>query len=453
MYRRTEKMWTKALTLMLLASMMLSVAAGCGAKSVSSGDDGKAAATQAVSSAEAGGAAGGAAGEASGELKPEPGAKLKIWGPDPANGNDNSGQWLQDMAKEFEQKYGVTFTFEPVNHTDSPGKLAQDGPAKQAADVFFMAHDHLGEVVAAGLVYSNESINPAKFLDSAITACSFDGKLYGYPTAIETYGLFYNKKLVSTPPATYQEVIDFAKKFNDIKNKKYGFMMEPDNFYFSYQYIAGYGGYVFGKNGTDANDIGLNSEGAVEGMKFMQSLKEILPVNSADITGDVRDGLFKEGKLAMQVSGPWSVQPYTAAGVDFGVVPLPKLPNGKNPVSFSGVRGLYVNSYTDYPTAAKMFAQYCVSGDSLVKLYKTAGQIPPRKDLMEDADIKKDSYTAAFLQQAQYSEPMPSIPQMTAVWAQGKTALASIWNDKADPKAALDNAVKMIKEAAVQTTK
>lgn len=451
MFTRSGKTWTKALSLLLAAFLLLALAAGCSAKTAAS-DTGSPEAAVSEDSQQA--ASGDAEEFATAEgVTPEPGAKLKIWGPDPANGNDSSGQWLQDMAKEFEEKYGVPFVFEPINATDSPGKLAQDGPAKQGADVFFMAHDHLGEVVAAGLVYPNEATDASQFLESAITACSSEGKLYGYPTAIETYGLFYNKKLIDKAPATYQEIIDFAKTFNDVKNKKFGLMIEPDNFYFSYQYLAGYGGYVFGKDGTDPDDIGLNNEGAIEGAKFLQSLKEILPVNSGDITGDVRDGLFKEGKLAMQVSGPWSVQPYTEAGVEFGVTPLPLLPNGKNPVSFSGVRALYINSYTDYPVASRMFAEYCVTKESLVKLYKTAGHIPPRKDLMEDPDLKADPYTTAFLQQAQYSQPMPSIPQMGAVWAQGKTALASIWNNNTDPRETLDNAVKLIKETAVQTTK
>lgn len=385
-----------------------------------------------------------------GTLVPEPGAKLKIWETE----DDGSGKWMQDLAKEFEQKYGVQFTYEPVNHTDSAVKLPTDGPAKKAADVMCVVNDRVGTLVASGLVYPNDLSNPSDFLDSAVKACTFEGKLYGYPTSIETYALIYNKDLVSSPPKTWDEIIAFAKIFSDVKKQKYGFMLEPGNFYFTYSFLSGYGGYVFGKNGTDPDDIGLNNEGSIEGAKLIKSLKDIAPLKSGDITYDIKEGLFKEKKLAMHIMGPWALKGYKDAGVNFAVVPLPTLPNGKRPISFSGVRALYVNSYTAYPNAAKLFAQYCTTKDALLKRFKSINQIPPRKDIMDDPAITQDVNMHAFLEQAQYSEPMPSIPQMAAVWDQMKAAVSTIWDDKnADVKQVLDNAVKKIKETNAVTTK
>lgn len=375
-------------------------------------------------------------------LKPEPGAKLKVW-----DSEGNEGDWLKKVIKDFTRIYGVEVTYEPVTHTDAPTKLKTDGPAGLGADVFSAPHDKVGDMVSSGLIYPNDVLKPDEFLDAAVQGTSYNGVWYGYPDAIETYALFYNKDLIAEPPKTFDELIEFSKSFTDVSKNQYGFMMELANFYYIYSFIGGYDGYVFGNNGTDKSDIGLNSPGAVEGMKFHQSLKEILPLNTADINYDIKNALFNEGKLALNIDGPWAVQGHKDAGVNFGVAPLPLLPNGKHPTSFSGIRAFYVNSYTKYPNAAKLLAKYLTSSELLADRFESTSQIPPRKDLLESPSIKNDPISAAFLEQAQYAQAMPNIPEMASVWVPMATALDENWNKGGDPKAILDNAVKSIEEA------
>jgi|LSQX01.3.fsa_nt_gb arabinogalactan oligomer/maltooligosaccharide transport system substrate-binding protein len=375
------------------------------------------------------------------ELKPEPGAKLKIWDSD-----GPEGDWLKVVTQQFAAEYGIEVIFEPVEHTDAPSKLKTDGPAKLGADVFSAPHDHLGGLVSAGLVYPNDVGDSSEYLDAAVQGTSYDNVWYGFPVAIETYALFYNKELVPEPPETFDELIEFSKNFNDIDNNLYGFMMEASNFYYVYSFMSGYGGYVFGSEGTDKNDIGLANEGSVDGLLFHQGLKEILPLNTADINYDIKTALFNEGKLAMDINGPWAIQGYKEAGVNFGIAPLPKLPNGKNPESFSGIRAFYVNSYTDYPNAAKLLAQYLTSKELLADRFLKTSQIPPRNDLLEDPAIRNDPLNAAILEQAQYAQAMPNIPEMSSVWTPMATALEENWNKGGDPKTLLDNAVRAIQD-------
>lgn len=448
MDKRSVKVWKRALALMLVALMMFSVFAGCSKSTNEPGNASSAAETQAASSQAASTEASASTGSEPAAVQPEPGAKLKIW-----DSEGPEGDWLKKVTKDFTAKYGVEVTYEPVGHTDAPGKMKTDGPAKLGADVFSAPHDHLGEMVVSGLIYPNDVEKPEEYLDAAVQGTSYEGKWYGFPAAIETYGLFYNKDLVKDPPKTFDELIAFSKQFTDIKKNQYGFMMEVGNFYFAYSFLSGYGGYVFGKNGTDKNDIGLNNAGAVEGLKFHQKLKEILPLNTADINYDIKKALFNEGKLAFNLDGPWAIQGHKDAGVNFGVIPLPLLPNGKNPASFSGIRAFYVNSYTDYPIAAKLLAQFLTSRELLADRFTSTSQLPPRKDLMEDPAIKNDPILAAFLEQAQYAQAMPNIPEMGAVWSPMGTALDENWNKGGDPQVLLDNAVKSIKDALATQSK
>ncbi|WP_258188483.1 extracellular solute-binding protein [Candidatus Hakubella thermalkaliphila] len=60
------------------------------------------------------------------------------------------------------------------------------------------------------------------------------------------------------------------------------------------------------------------------------------------------------------------------------------LPNGERPTSVSGIRSLFVSSFTEYPMASKLFAQFVTSKELLAKRFTDTGQLPPRFDLVDD---------------------------------------------------------------------
>lgn len=259
--------------------------------------------------------------------------------------------------------------------------------------------------------------------------------------------MFYNKDLVPNPPKSYDEVKEFAATFNDIKNNKYAFMWEIDNFYFAYPFLATTGGYVFGNNGTDKTDIGLNNEGAVQGAKVYVSLsKDVLPVKSGDVTYDIKKGLFTGGTLAMNIDGPWAIGDIRASGINFGVAPIPSI-DGKPSVSFSGIKAWYVNSYSKYPNAARLFAHFASTKEAQLLDFQLTGALPANKEAAADPSVTGDEIVAGFLEQFKNSQPMPSIPEMGSVWDPIKAAMATVWNEGKDPKEALDNAVKQINES------
>jgi arabinogalactan oligomer / maltooligosaccharide transport system substrate-binding protein len=380
-----------------------------------------------------------------GTLQPEEGAKLVIW----EDGEDRV-QYMKYVAEKFKEKYGVEVEIKEVFGGDLFSRLIQDAPSNMGPDLFEASHDSLGNIIAAGLLQPNDNTAEkikTDCMDSVAECLTYDGEIYGYPTAISTYALFYNKELVSTPPETFQDIIDFAKTYNNPKEHKYALMWQVNNVYLSHSFLAGHGAYVFGNSGTDKDNIGLNTNEAIEGAKFFHSLKEILNLKSADTNSQVVDGLFGSGKLPYTINGLWAVTTYTNAGVDFGVVPLPKMPNGSNPVSFSGVQALFLSAYSNYPNAAKLFAEMATSEEMLLKRYEMTHEIPPIQTIIDNETIKSDPITSAFLQQAQNSTAMPSIPQMALVWDPYMRALQSIWDNDSDPKAALDECVSIIKSS------
>ncbi|MBM7839498.1 arabinogalactan oligomer/maltooligosaccharide transport system substrate-binding protein [Alkalihalobacillus xiaoxiensis] len=387
------------------------------------------------------------------DIQPEEGASLVLW-----DNSDEEAEWAQYVAEEFEKEYGVPVEFQEVGHTEAASKLETDGPAGLGADVFNSAHDHLGNMVSAGLVYDNYFASEYQdaFLEAAVNGTSFVGKdgqleMYGFPIAIETYALYYNKDIIEEPPATWDELFESAAAFQEGSSgsdRKFGFMMEPGNFYYTHAFLAGFGGYVFGENNTDPTDLGIDNDGAVESGLFMQRIHdELLPLTKEDITGDVISSFFNDNKLAYRISGPWDIKNHEDAGVNFGIAPLPTLENGEAPQSFSGIKAYYVNSYSEFPQAATLLAQFASSEEMLLKRYEMTGQLPPVHALLEDPTIQSNEASMAFLEQAVNAVPMPNIPQMNSVWGPMEVAYTSIWNNNMDPQEALSSAREQIEDA------
>ncbi|CAM2999834.1 maltose ABC transporter substrate-binding protein [Paenibacillus sediminis] len=376
-------------------------------------------------------------------IKPEEGAKLTVWE------SKEERAYTDQIAQEFTAKYGVPVTVEEVSPTDQVGKLTQDGPSGLAADVVIFPHDNLGKAVSANLILPNdifEKETKEQNTEASITGASYGGTLYGYPRSAETYALYYNKDLVKEAPTSFEQVIEISKKLTDKSKNKYGLMWEAGNFYFTYPFFASTGGYVFGKNGTDKSDIGLNNAGALEGMKVYQSLREILPVKTGDITPDIKRGLFTSGDVAMDINGPWELAGYKQAlGDKLGIAPIPTI-GGKPAISFSGIKAWYVNAYTPYPNAAKLFAHFATDKHGQLVLNEKVGSVPTNLEAQKDPQVANDPYVSAFAEQSKNSQPMPSIPEMGNVWAPVGAALSEIWDSGKDPKAALDNAVKQIQD-------
>lgn len=390
------------------------------------------------------------------ELEPEEGAELVIWG--------EEAEWTKYVAGEFTDKFGIPVTFEEVSHTDAAGKLEIDGPAGVGGDVFTGAHNGVGEMVEYGLIYDNYfAIEYQKrLMEDAVTAVSANinevYKMFGYPLAIETVSLFYNKDLLDQmgfkPAETMEELLDQSKEFKGENPGSYGFMIEPSNFYLIHGFLGGYGGYIFGKNNTNPDDIGLNNEGGQKAAELMKKIHgEILPLKKEDITGEVISSYFNEGKLLYYITGPWAIKGHQEAGINFGIKTMPKLENGEIPKTFSSVKSLFVNAYSKYPKAATLFAQFATTDEMLLKRYEITGELPPSNALLEEETIKSDKLNVAFIEQLKYSISMPNIPAMKHVWAGMDEAFTTLWNGESEPKAALDKGVKEIRDAINSRTK
>ncbi len=376
------------------------------------------------------------------EPKPE---KLVVWE------DTDKGVALKPAIESFEKEYGIKVEFKELGMADKiRDQLRLDGPAGNAPDVVTLPHDQIGQVVTEGLLQEIQVEDSVldTFTESSITAQMFDGKLYGLPKATETPVFIYNKALMEKAPETMDELYTQAKELTT--GGQYGFLALFDNFYFAHGPIAGMGGYVFKENdgALDREDVGLNNEGAVEGAEFIQKWysEGLFPKGIiGESGGAAMDGLFNEGKAASVMNGPWALQGMKDAGIDVGVAVMPKLPNGEPVKTFMGVKGWHVTAFTKNPYWATKLVEHITNEENAKIRFEKTQEIPPVKALIEDPVIADNEAAKAVAEQSQYAVPMPNIPEMAEVWGPMASALQTIATGKAEPKAALDDAVKTIK--------
>ncbi|PWC19037.1 extracellular solute-binding protein [Brenneria corticis] len=360
-------------------------------------------------------------------------------------------QGIADAIKAFETQNNVKIKVLESPYAQQIEKLRLDGPAGIGPDVFVMPHDQIGTAVVQGLI-AELKLDPAYiagFTKPALDAQTYNGKLYGIPKAVETTVLIYNKDLMPQPPEKFDDLFTFSKQQRT--EGRYGLLAKFDEIYYAYAVIAGMGGYIFGQNSNgspNVKDIGLDKKAAIDAVNYLKKFYSdgLFPPGIVGETGlNAIDSLFTEKKAAAVITGPWSFQPYKNAGINYGVVPLPLLPNGEHPRSLLGVKGYSISTYSKKQELAQKFIEFINQPEYARIRFQLTGEIPPIGKLVDDPLIKNDEKSRAVAIQSGYAVPMPSVPEMQEVWIPTNSALQLSVTGKQDTKAALESAVKTIK--------
>ncbi|WP_202108833.1 extracellular solute-binding protein [Succinivibrio dextrinosolvens] len=355
---------------------------------------------------------------------------------------------IEQAVADFEKEFDVDVKIQEMPYTTQIEKLRLDGPAGIGPDVMVIPHDQLGAAVVQNLISPLNKLNKEIYTESSLSAFTTNGNVYGAPKVVETIAMFYNKDLIKEPFENLEDYYTYSKEHT--KDGNYGLLAKFDSTYYVYGAIKPYGAYVFKRNDSgdyDATDVGLSNAGAVEGMTYIKKFYKdgLFPTGIIGENGvNAIDSLFTEKKAAAVINGPWAVEPYQKAGINFGVVSLPKLPNGQPMSSFMGVKGYVVSTWSKDKELAEKFINYINQPKYAAIRFEKTMEIPPVKEVMNDPKFKENPIASAIAVQASRAEPMPSIPEMSEVWGPIDAALQLIVTDKQDVKSALEGATEHI---------
>ena len=364
--------------------------------------------------------------------------------------------YMEETAKAFEKESGTKVNIKTGDALGGLDKLSLDNQSGKAPDVMMAPYDRVGGLGNDGQlaeVTLNKDSKTDKTTESLVTN---GGKVYGAPAVIETLVLYYNKDLLQEAPKTFGELEELAKDskydFAGEDGKNTAFLADWTNFYYAYGLLSGNGGYVFGKNGTDPKDIGLNNQGAIDGIEYAKTWYAKWPKGLQDTKGAANfiQTQFQEGKTAAIIDGPWKASSLKEAKVNYGVATIPTLPNGKAYSAFGGGKAWVIPAGANHPEAAQKFVDFLTSTDQQKAFYDKTNEVPANTEAREYAVGKNDELTTAVVKQFENAQPMPNISEMSTVWDPAATMLFDAVSGKKSAKDAADGAVKLIKETIEQ---
>jgi arabinogalactan oligomer / maltooligosaccharide transport system substrate-binding protein len=195
--------------------------------------------------------------------------------------------------------------------------------------------------------------------------------------------------------------------------------------------------------GYDACDVGLDSEGAIDGLTWIDSMVKD-GLLSADLNWDVAHTLFDTGDAACMITGPWAINRFQEAGINYTINPLPGQAQEGSP--FIGVQGFMVNDFSPNKVLAQSFLVDFLATQEVMEQFYLQGErvpayIPARGVLNDDAK--------AFAVAGENGHPMPNITAMNAVWdAWGTVAITTVFQQSATPESAATTAAGQVRTAA-----
>jgi multiple sugar transport system substrate-binding protein len=265
---------------------------------------------------------------------------------------------------------------------DAPDVFAMDGPLfpdYQTRDVLLDLKPYIDKT----------GYDLTKLADQAVADFTTPDGQFGLPRDLNVVALYYNKKMFDAASLPYPDdtwdwakLVDVAKQLTkrnaDGKVSQWGFYTETTD-------MENYWSELVWQNGGDIisddhKSSLVGSDQAVGGLQFLQDLiwkEKVMP--DAAITDALGDA-FEQGQAALESNGSWLVSTHQAAGLDFGIAPLPKGPAGQ--ATSINPTGAVVFKGTKNPDAAWEFVKYLASPEAQTKLMELRASLPANKEVL-----------------------------------------------------------------------
>jgi arabinogalactan oligomer/maltooligosaccharide transport system substrate-binding protein len=368
-------------------------------------------------------------------------ADLVVWA------DDVKAQALREPAARWADANGITVAVQSVSG-DLRDLFITADQASNGPDVILGAHDWIGALVQNSAITPVAIPDTSDFSPTALDAITYEGQTFGVPYGVETLGLFANTALTAVPePATIEELVEAGRAGGAENPLCLQIGLQGDAYHLQPLFTAG-GGYVFGADpgGTlDPGDVGIDSEGGLLAAERIGALGD-QGVLRTSVDGSNSIPLFADGSCAYLVSGPWAIAQVEEAGIDYVLGRIPGFDGLHEARPFATVNSFYLAANGQNPAFAQQFVADVAGSTEIVRSMFESNQMPPtQRSLMAEL---QDAYPAMVTigELAEAADPMPAIPEMSAVWGPlGQSQAAVV--EGADPRSTFTKAADEIRSA------
>jgi len=326
----------------------------------------------------------------------------------------------------------VNITEEVGDNAQIQQKLFTMIASGNAPDVLHVDTMYVADMAKAGIIRPLDDYPGFKELydtvfPGEVAPLMYEGKTYGFPIRGNSIQLVYNKAMFreagldpENPPRTFDELVAAAEKLTkrDASGnvEVYGFEtgLTADSHWTMHVFSPifwSYGGEYLNADGTS----GFASEAGVKTLELWNKLINELKVSP---TERIDKGL-ESGKVAMIITGEWSLRPYREdfPGLDVGYATLPVAQEGVTPKIPLGGRACVIPTMSDTPEQAWKLIEHVLSYDEQMTYTKAEVGLGTLAAMANDPWFETNLNYKKALTDMQYAKAKaaPEILQMDTI--------------------------------------
>ena len=281
-----------------------------------------------------------------------------------------------------------------------------------------------------------------------LESMTLDGQILSIPFATNNTAVFYRPDLfqkagVTKPPQNWQELKQVASRLTQDTNQdgkidRHGIFLSLGKGEWT---VFAWLPFVYSAGGEIISDNlpNLVNEGTINALQLGADLVQAKSVIlSAPERGYEMDN-FIAGRVAMQVTGPWTLGQLATTDIEYDVFPIPP---AEKPAAVIGGENLFLfKSNQAREEASKRFFEYVLSEEFQTNWALKTGYLPinlkSQQSTEYQAFIQDNPVLEVFLQQMSYARSRPIIPQYTRLSENLGRAIEAVLLGKSTPEAAL----------------
>ncbi len=369
---------------------------------------------------------------------------------------------MADLAAKYHAAHpNVTVVVQPgaSNTDDLKQKIAAGFVAGDYPDVSYTYGSWAGELGASGHVVDatewvkDPSVAWDGFPAASRATATVDGKVIGFPAIVGNLAVIYNKALFDkaglaypSPDWTWDDFRADAKKLTDATIRQFGTAYSvagnEDTTWHLWPLLWQNGGKILSDDGTKA---AFNSPEGVKALELLRAMAVDDRSMYLDQTGEKYGPLFLDGRIAMQISGPWNLYDFQQRKTDYGVVQLPGTGGDHQTISGTDLWVLFDHGDAARAHAAFDFTSWLTQPEQDAVWNIGLGNLPLRESEKSSpafAQFVKDyPGGAAFVDNlANAEQPRPTVAGYDEMSQHVGQEIARVLQGQETPQEALDKA-------------
>lgn len=366
--------------------------------------------------------------------------------------SSKTGPYFEEVAAAFEKENpDIKINVEVVPWDTLLQRLTTDIAGGAAPDLSIIGTRWLLDFAEQGIAQPlDDYLTPdfkSTFIDTFMAPSVIDGQIMGLPVAASARAMLVNMEVFdkagATPPTTWQELRDAAKKIAALPDTYamglQGKEIETDAYF--YYALWTFGGNILNEDGTS----GLDSPEAIEAAKFYKSMLDegLTQPSPTNYSRDDVFNMFKQGQVGMIFTFPMLIPQIKEEAPDMNYKVMP-FPEKATKATYGVTDTLMMFADSEVKDEAWKFIEFAYQDEWRSKFDRGEGFLPVTKNVAAEDYYKNDKDIAGFAAGLPYAKFAPTIANWEEIADVTVRALQRIYLGEETPEAAMKAAAAEI---------